>query len=589
MVRNQFVWAALALLGLSSASCIRERNFESYPPEPEAISFVLGSYMTRSEAEVSAEEEVRVNRYSLGDDGKGNLFTLEETVTRLDDGPATRGTPAYTENVQDVHGSSFRGITFNTQSGATVDDGEFTAMEDGVRWRRVMGFDPWASAGSLAFLLTMPSASASAGISNLAYDKTAGTFSFDFETPETAAGQQDILFASRVLTHDAYDSEQLQNGGAGILFRHALTGVKFAIGNNATTDEDRMPENQVETFITKVEITGLVSRGSAVFNQDDSQESVADNRQVYSSRSSFTWTPDNSSTDAVFTQTYEEDDIQDFELVELVDENDQPTGQTGYDESDKVHGPDSFYEAGNLRNLNKSDASLTFWFIPQQIGTVKVRVTFYVWDGISQGEEFTRELELGTRIASQEKLTNKEWRAGELRTFTLKPTAVDVEITEELDENDETILAAPFIRNTGNKDAYIRAVLVGNWVDAATGEIPASISETDPDTEVTTVTYLPLWTETNTSYGTFTNLPTNNTLWVKKSDGFWYFTQIVPPGKLTGETMEEGSTHVPLFGSYTKGTPPASGLNLMLDVAVQAVDANAGADYEAAWQAVGAL
>ena len=588
--------AASVALVFPVSSCIRERNFETYAPEPEAISFVIGGYSTRAELKGTQEEVPRVNRYSLGTDDRGNLFTLEETVTRMDpwDGtPATRGTPAYTENVQDVHGSAFRGIIFNPETGASLDDGEYEAMEDGIRWRRVFGFDPWTQHDPLTFFLSMPTAAT--GLSNIAFNHENGKFLFDYETPATAQEQQDILFARRSLTNEVYQAEQGASGGAALLFRHALTGVKFAIGNNETDEDSGIrPEGKVETFITRVEITGLKSRGSAVFDPDETVETTADNISHHSSRMSFTWTPDDSSTGTVFSQSYSDDDIQDYAAPTVED------GELVYDEGDKVHGPASFYAAGNSRNLNKNDGSLTFWFIPQTItADVKLRVTFYVWDGVSEGEEVTKELNLGERINAREDAredlglsdANRTWYAGELRTFTLTPTAVDVEITQERSDEDENVLLQPDIRNTGNKNAYIRVAIVGNWVDAATGEIVmgSDVTTTVGEDDVTAFTPISAWTETNTSFGTFTNLPTSS-LWVKKSDGYWYFTDPVLPGLQPGQATAEG-TDVPLFTSYVKGTPPVSSveLDLMLDVAVQAVDARAGANYEAAWQAVGVL
>ena len=47
--------------------------------------------------------------------------------------------------------------------------------------------------------------------------------------------------------------------------------------------------------------------------------------------------------------------------------------------------------------------------------------------------------------------------------------------------------------------------------------------------------------------------------------------------------------HEPLFESYAKPASPTDDVELMLDLAVQAVDASAGASYTEAWTAVGAM
>lgn len=581
-MRKWLYWGALAAVVMLPTSCIREKNFETYAPEPEAISFVISGYTTRSESVAKLEDEVRVNRYSLGTDDHGNLFTLEETVTRMDDwgdAPATRGTPAYSENVQDVHGSSFRGILYNPTTGALVADDTFKAMEDGVRWRCEFGFNPWEQANPMTFFLSMPFEAS--GLSNIAYHRDNGKFSFDYETPGTAEDQQDILFASRMLQEDTYTNEQRSNGGASVLFRHALTGVKFNIGNNDTDETTgTQPENQVETFITKVEFIGLKSKGSAVFSPSGN-ETTQDDRTEFTSKNSFVWSLDNTSTDMVFSQEFTENDIQDFSLVSVTDPE---TGETQSEETGSVHGAPSFYAAGNLRNLNTENASLTFWFIPQDItADLKLRVTFYVWNGVSQGEEITRVLDLGARIIAQSSMTNKRWDAGELRTFKLTPSSVDVDITADFDEVDANILSTPEIRNTGNKEAYLRVAIVGNWVDSSTGEIVTRYWNTGVDPEVWTA--ISPWTESD---GTFSPALTPNAGNWRKVGDFWYYTSSVPAGKRPGETAE-GGLYEPLFESYAKPASPTDDVELMLDLAVQAVDASAGASYTEAWTAVGAM
>ena len=562
-MRKQIYLAALAAVGVLMSSCVHEKDLVTYVPEPEAVSFVLNGVSTRTDADTP----IQVNRYNLGGDDSGLVFSLEETVSWMGDlgaESATRGTPVFTENVQDVYGSSFTGRAYNKRTGNLVaEDGEFFVMGDGKTWRRAFGFDPWPESDDLTFFFRMPNSAT--GISNLAYSTTAETIAFDYKTPATAGAQQDILFSKVTLDKEDYMTTYKTNGGYPILFRHALTGVKFALNpvRNNTTSDNRNPDGVVETFITKVEFTGLASKGHAVYTQDDSKESGADDTDEHSSKSSFVWS-NLSDSDVVVSQEYSEDDIQDFDKD---------------DADDKVHGPDTFYESGADRNLNKADASLTFWFIPQDItADLKLTVTFYVWNGQSEGEEVTLELNLGERILAQTSTFNKKWEAGQLRTFTLDPTVVDVSIEDEMSD-DRSTKSDVQIRNTGNKDAYIRAAIVGNWVDPTDGTILMGSVADDG-------TYTPAvaWSETDTNQGVFVDLPTNSN-WVKKDDGFWYFKQIVPPGKLTGETAT-GGTHIPLFTSYTKKNPPVEGAGLVMELVVQAVDASAGTNWESAWASV---
>ena len=342
-----------------------------------------------------------------------------------------------------------------------------------------------------------------------------------------------------------------------------------------------------------------------MYNQDDSNESAAtgDNRRtVHSSQSSFTWTPDETSRNAVFYQEFTEDNIITYlnpyaqpepgEGGEGGGEGGEGGGEGEID--DKVHAAESFYLAGNERNLNDETASLTFWFIPQVMtADVKVRVTFYVWDGVNAGEKVTRELNLGQEILNQQSVSNLnlDWKAGQIRTFKLSPTSIDVDLTVEPDPDLESTIATPIIRNIGNKEAYLRVAIIGNWVDSE-GRIYMGDIGTDENTNNRTFTAITPWSEDNTTFGTFNPaLTPNSGNWVKKTDGYWYYTLPVLPGKMPGQSANdiEDANYQPLFESYVKGTPPIADVDLMLDVAVQAVDAKAGATYEAAWTAVGAL
>ena len=248
------------------------------------------------------------------------------------------------------------------------------------------------------------------------------------------------------------------------------------------------------------------------------------------------------------------------------------------DAADEVGGPDSFYQSGADRNLNKADASFTFWFIPQDItADLKLQVTFYVWNGATKGDEVTLELNLGERILAQTSDYNKSWLAGQLRTFTLDPTIVDVSIDDDMDD-DKKIKSNVKVVNTGNKDEFVRVAIVGNWVDPATGEIlMGTITTNAADERV--FTPLDPWTEDNTTFGTFTKLGGEG-LWVKEADGFWYCKERIAPGE---------SPSVPLFDTYTRGTAPVEGAGLVIELVVQGVDAVNYTTYKPAWQAVNVL
>ena len=591
-MRKHIILAAFAAIGALVCSCEQEKDIEVPDSKTGEVSLVLSGIATRS-AELDAP--VTTNTYALGEIEKGLELFLDETVTEMgplvDEGPATRGTPVYTSNVLAVHGNSFNGEIWGA-SGRVAADGPFNVFALSTKncWRRGLGFDPWDKAGGdVTFFLHMPATQA--GVSNLVASYAANSIEFDYVTPENAASQQDILFASRNIDKDTYVQEY-KDGGAGVLFRHALTGVKFAIGNNTTQAGARTPNGEVQTFITKVEITGLLNKGHAVFVPDGT-ETTSDNTSEYSSAGSFTWTDGSLSPTrtTVYTQAYGNDDIQDFAS------------------GDAVGAPDSFYNGGADRNLNKADASLTFWFRPQEITTdVKVKVTVKIWSGDSAtgpanngwSKEQELELNLGEMILAQDanKAYNKIWKAGQLRTFTLKPNVVDVDIDDDVEGFKKTNVV---ITNTGNVDAYVRAHIVANWwgKNAAgdDGVALGYVPNDDATAPATPVTFIAPWelnyTTLKDNYnGEFTELPGDN--WVRAKDGFFYYTKIVKPGKATDDALFEqyelneaqgGIIPKVMYLSASGGYKLFTDIRLVMDLVVQAVDATDMADYKAAWLA----
>ncbi len=92
-------------------------------------------------------------------------------------------------------------------------------------------------------------------------------------------------------------------------------------------------------------------------------------------------------------------------------------------------------------------------------------------------------------------------------TFIAKE--VPNEVVEEFDHNVKKNVK---IRNTGDVDAYIRAAVVFTWVDK-----DGNVSGVKP-VEVTDYTI-----EWKTDTG-----------WVKGTDGYYYYTNVVPAGQTTG-------------------------------------------------------
>lgn len=558
-MRKYLIIAAVAAMGALMSSCQSEKDIETPASQSGEVSLVLGGIATRAEAE-GILTSVKNYEYDLGVAASGEHYTLEETVmdmgTLVEDAPETRGTPAYTENVTSVYGNSFNGVIYGASS-QIVGDGAFEIYPLSGKncWRREIGYDPWERAGGdVTFFLRMPATQA--GVSGLTYDYSAGSIAFDYTSPETAAEQQDILFASRNISKEAYVQEY-KNGGASVLFRHALTGVKFAIGNNK-------PGETMQTHITKVVITGLKDSGHAVYVPAGT-ETDSDNNKEFSSASSFTWTP--GTTTGTFTQEYAKEDIVDFAA------------------GDAVGAPESFYKGGADRNLNKADASLTFWFVPQQItNALKMVVTLYVHDNAKNqdGEEVTLELEMGKLILAQASGVNAEWKAGQLRTFTLKPDTVDITIEDEVHGFEKTDVE---IRNTGNVDAYIRALIVANWWGDAGSE---TVLATGYTSEAHTA-FVPIWKRTSLTGdnfgGVFEDLPGTN--WVLCTDGYFYYKNAVAPGDATASplflkySLEESA--VPEIWYMDGSMKEYDNVFLRMEIPVQAIEAKEGVNWDDAW------
>ena len=163
------------------------------------------------------------------------------------------------------------------------------------------------------------------------------------------------------------------------------------------------------------------------------------------------------------------------------------------------------------------------------------------------------------------------WKAGYTYTYTLSIlNGLDIEIDDDVSEDGKTKDNLK-ITNVGGKPAYVRALVVGYWINAE-GDIVS------------------LWDPANASMGTFTPAifvatPVLNENWVKGADGFFYYTKVLPAGEYTV---------TPLFDSYEaneNGKPKNLKLSdhLEIDIVSQAVEADAGkASITKAWGATAA-
>ena len=615
------IYIAMAILAtVALASCQQEKSFESTKIDENTVVFGISRIGTRS-GDMVISQATLPERIQAG----SQSFLLQETVELLDGTPVaeTRGIPAYTENVGTLYGSSLGVYSDNAKFGdATY---EVMSKDEGAGWRYHHNYDgsPWPDEDSAVdFYFRMPANMSGISDGGFTYAKTEGkqTISFTYTTPATASAQQDILFGARSASKADYLGSLPT--GVPVLLQHALSGVKFRIVNN--DEVTRGKEGHTQTYIEKVVVSGLKSTGSCVVTPTGENGNYVDIRNNYSSAGVVNWTLEESDTTATYTQKFtEEQNI------------------TEYNSTNTTDKPASFYEAANTNNLNDADASMTFWFIPQEMSKhVSVKVYFHVWDGTKNGPTDSLTLKLGERILAQtttQQALTKTWNAGELRTFSLKPDKVDVEINDKLTEY---IKSDVMIRNTGNVAMYVRVNLVGNWV----GKLQLSEDETDLSTPTILMGYVgkeaasdgtdyqvwpwndkdgasgyvnqagsnyfnengkPKYDGEHIGYGEFIELPalcttadttghSNGHHWYR-FDKYYYYALPIGPG----EYMSASDV---LFKSYTVGKSPefwvadawgerwpAHNVHLEMDVVAQSIEAeldedgNETGDFMKAW------
>ena len=575
-------------------SCEREKDFNEMTPIGEnGVAFTIGSVSTRS-AEVANNAERGVT-LPLGTDDAGNSYFLEEEIMELNPSPATKGAPAYTVNVGSLY------TTMGVHADGNFGDASFVVMDmydhkgdpsdpnapvtanpdatkgDGWRYHHNYNGNPWPANKDekVNFFLRMPAAAN--GVSNLSYANQ--KISFDYSSQANGALQQDILFSHTAISKNEHDG-YLPNG-APVLMYHALTGVKFRSGsaNNGET----------KTIITKVVLSGLNDRGIGMF--DPSTKTVTwpaeDQRMVLG-----TFSLDYENT--AWSATANQDNTVSYEK------------DTENPENNKFG--DSWYSAAADKNLNDEDGSLTFWLIPQTITkNVTLKVTFFVkTKNTPNGTEITHTIKLG------EVLENVQWKAGQLRTYTLDPKDVDVDIFDKMSDLTKQNLE---VTNTGNVDEYVRVMLMGNWYGWLPDQDPTKVEPSilvgykyENEAEATAKggevdDMVENWYFRHDTFGagfddTFKKgIPANGNEWIRGTGSYYYWPYVIG----AGEKLSSSST---LFKSYTLdeswiptiwipvgGTrQQAKGVHLVFECAVQAIgakkpDGSGNYTWQEAWSA----
>ena len=585
------IYIALAVLATAAlSSCVQEKSFNDVKVGENGLVFSIQDVSTRAAEGISPVE--KGVKFELEADEDGQKLFLEETIQDLNGFfPETKGTPAYTENVGVLYADnlSVYGDKGSFTTATTYENMDDSTVDGGWRYYHNYSGDPWPESGAVGFYLNMPASPGGLTINS----RTGGKFSISFTSPTSAEDQEDILFAYRSIDKDTYIQTYRKNG-LPVLFNHALTGVKFAIANY---DADK------KITIKSVSFKGLVGTATCEITPA-SEDNYKDNKTNYSSAtpSVVKWTipetPDRSKT------------YSSGAFGTPVDFKKKSDGGGSFGSNGDY--PDSFAAAGNEQNLNKADASQTFWFIPQAM-TEDVELTIVYTYGSTT--ERTGVISFG------EVLDGVEWKAGQLRTYTIRVDEVNVKIVDTvaatkqenkvLTDLDGNIIykdkehTTPYtytyyggtktgvtITNTGNTDAYIRAALIGQWLDEAGNPVFGFTDYTAGEVVLVDSWYRDQFVTKARKHGSFTGLVGYDDDyegdWVLCEDGYYYYTVKVPAG-------DPIPSDDPLFVSYTVDKNPAvvvagkvNDVYFTLEIATQAVTAKKidGTDYtwKGAWK-----
>ena len=619
MKKIYFVIAALAAVTLSS--CVKEKSFNDVTPlGKDDIAFSLQSAATRSADTMAPERGMTIKLNSE--------VCLEETIEEMDyAAPATRGVPAYTFNVgkiyktMGVYGDSdgFGTATFERMDTAMVANGW-------RYWHNYGSADPWPAdkEKDVDFYFSMPAQAN--GVTELDYADQQITFTFD--SPTNGAAQQDILFSHTAVSKNDHDG--FLPNGAPVTMYHALTGVKFRNGhsNDGTT----------KTIIKSVKFKGLRSHGLCTVTP----AAIPEGSDVAKSKDKVKWEGlDNATTFTLdFTNpSYyvdsEGNPVDADAEGKVINTNDGTVSYGSGEGKVPTYNGTSWTAAAADHNLNDEEGSMTFWFIPQEIDeNVTLEITFLVkTPDTPDGTEVPHVIDFGKLVTQTE--TNEEtgestkkyteWKAGQLRTYTLKPFDVDVEIFDKMTNLTKDNL---HVTNTGNVNEYVRIMVIGNWYgwkpgqdrtkeepsimvgyqypspEAAAAAAAAAVEAGGEEPEDPDPMVKP-WFREDDYYGQFFDktfkggrpVAEEGNLWLRGTGGYFYYPNVIGVGQQLSGTQalfehyelkasDIPTIYIPVSNSTTRQA--AVGVHLVMEIVVQAIPTtkpNSDETFADCWEA----
>ncbi len=604
MKKLLYTLPAIALI-LGVSAC-REELRPGPEPVPTdgnmVIKFTVGNGGNPVTKTSESGKAKQVDKILITDKDEADQLFLVETVQSLDGaytaktGVDTKGVPVYTENFVQIH-KDINGIpyeyTAGTQGISPMTGGNSLLFGCIDQEKRTYAYDfgtkEWPEGKNLLFFLSAPVDMAAAGVSGLTYtqdtkDPNNGITSFHYSSPSSDVIEQteipseieggsptiieelknatdatklkDILFTSKGISKGDYWKNSDEKSK--VLFYHALAGVKFKSANAQKEDHKG---NRVTTTILSVTLTNIISEGDCVVTPDQSYAADDSNvapGSVPKSSAASVW----SNKDKTNLKSYT-----------LADKGIVGRDSATYNFDETFYGPTETAQYGEY-NINSANYEDTFFLVPQKSGESGKDVSVVITYTISTDLDKLGNPYVHTRAV---KLSNFNWEAGHLYTYTLSANHVEIAVTDKLD-SDKKVKSNLKITNTGNTDCYIRATIIGNWYDNH-GDVKNSSGEV---TLLGDHQIVDNWSGfqvkngklqvVNEDEGTFQGIDTENWIYSDPAaggDGFFYYKYKVKPGN---------QTRFPLFESFTVGTCPnvvykASG-HLEMDILVQNFDAS---------------
>ena len=469
------------LCAICLAGCNREEPSVSLSDNMD-VAVNAGRYVdTKAWAgDTAAGEELLCTRQFVTEEGdtlyiSAYLSDMEVSLPSQMEGleKETKGAPVSSSNLGTLYGQI--STTVYDADGKYVSedkDGNTTTMEDvsvtyaSGKW----GFGGttyyWPKAGGDLYFCSMAPVELLSGsdetgsVTNLSWNGTDKKYSFNYimpapetdEAPNDAMNQKDLLVA--VDKNNKKNSTQ-----AKINLCHALTGVRFVMGSSTAGVK-----------LTSVSLNNFYSEGTATIERGRNKADDADSTMV-------NWT--SLSSPKSFTQSYTDEEVASW------------TTNADFD-----------------KTVNKEK---TFMVIPQTLGE-NAELAIYLASALHP-----EVLKFDMITTEEPALADWSKYAGKMITFRINSYVglVSVKVKDDCDTANG-VKSNIEIKNDGNADIFIRAKLVGNWINED-GDVLAS------------------WKEDN-SYGEFESAAGTKNAdlasvldenWQKAADGFYYYKYYV--------------------------------------------------------------